>query len=308
MDDPPFPRRAASCYDEMRREAEELVQWWRERLTDETAGTGALVGAIGDTRIHPRAEEALARILGDLEVVAEVWARQVVDLSERSEDPGGGASAANVRSWAPAGLLPDDPDLYALMDRLERRLLQPLALATTATLMAECMPAPLSDGRAVLAAYRSVRRAIPPPGSSSPIAAANARWRLVGLHVVDPPQDALSVLQAALMELSAALASPPIGEACDAARRILLRSAARAATTSDALVGDLARVLALLDMPADRASMELRSLLQADFPGELRLDLRQAALYRNLTQRTIPLVLDFHRVTPALFDGPDPDS
>ncbi|MCF6506571.1 hypothetical protein E9549_03985 [Blastococcus sp. MG754426] len=305
MDDPAFPRRAASRYEDMRREAEGLVHWWRKRLADEMAGADPVGGAAGEARIDPRAEEALVRILGDLEIVAEVWTRPSADHSERPED-GGGAIVGGVRSWAPAGLLPDDPDLYALLDRVEHRLLQPLALATSDSMMARSLPAPLSDGRAVLAAYRSARRAIPVPGSSRAITAANGRWRLVGLHVVDPPEDALGVLQAALMELSAALAWPSMDEAGDAARRILLRSAARAATTPDALVGDLARVLALLDMPADRATLELRSLLAADRCGEVRLDLRQAELYRCFAQRTIPLVLDFHRVTPSLFDDPGP--
>jgi hypothetical protein len=304
MDDPAFQRRAASRYEGMRKEAEGLVRWWRKRLTDETAGTDSEAGSAGAARIDPRAEQALARILGDLEIVAEVWARTVAD-PECSKGRGRSA-AGGVRSWAPAGLLPDDPDLYALVDRAERRLLRPLALVTTDSVMAECMSAPLSDGRAVLAAYRSVRRVIPPPGASRAIAAANGRWRLVGLHVVDPPGDALEVLQAALTELSAALASPPVDEARDAARRILFRLAARAATTPDALVGDLARVLALLDMPADRATMELRSQLRSDPCGEVRLDLRQAELYRAFAQRCIPLVLDFHRVTPSLFDDPGP--
>ena len=305
MDDPALPPRAASRYEDMRREAEGLVHGWRKRLTDETARADPVVGAAGDARIDPRAEEALARILGDLEIVAEVCTRQSADGSERPPH-GNDVTVGGVRSWAPAGLLPDDPDLYALLDRVERRLLRSLALATSDSMMAQSLPAPLSDGRAVLVAYRSARRAIPPPGSSRTIAAANGRWRLVGLHVVDPPQDALGVLQAALMELSAALASPPMDEARDAARRVLLRSAARAATTPDALVGDLARALALLDMPADRATLELRSLLSADPSGDVRLDLRQSELYRSLAQRTIPLVLDFHRVTPSLFDDPTP--
>ncbi|MGY1836362.1 hypothetical protein ACI79P_14785 [Blastococcus sp. SYSU DS0510] len=302
MDEPAFRQRAASRYEEMRGEAEGLVRRWRSRLADDAAGAEVPAGA----RIDPRAEEALARILGDLEIVADVWARRSADRPERSPGHASGATGGGVRSAAPAGLLPDDPDLYALLDRVERRLLRPLALAVADTAMARCMPAPLSEGRTVLAAYRTARRAIPPPGSSRAVAAANGRWRLVGLHVVDPPADALGVLQAALMELSAALASPPVGEAGDAARRILLRVAAAAVATPDALVGDLARVLALLDMPADRATLELRSLLRSDAAGEVRLDLRQAELYRSFAQRTIPLVLDFHRVTPTLFDDPDP--
>ncbi len=107
------------------------------------------------------------------------------------------------------------------------------------------------------------------------------------------------------MELSAALASPPLEHPQDATRRILLRLAARAVTTPDALVGDLARLLALLDMPADRATLELRSLLDASSSDGVRLDHRQAEFYRTFAQRTIPPVLDFHRVTPSLFDDPD---
>jgi hypothetical protein len=305
MDDPTFDRLAASRHEQLRREALDLVRWWRERLAGEASAAGPVGGCGRGPEVDPRAEEALARVFGDLEIVARAWARRSVSGVERHAGGRSGAVAGGVRAWAPAGLLPDDADFYALLDRVERRLLRPLVVTVGDSLMAECMPAPLSDGHALLEVYRSMRRAIPPRGDSLPIAAANGRWRLVGLHVVDPPEDAIRILHAGLMEMSAALSSPPLDEPLDTTRRILLRLAARAATTPDALVGDLARVLALLDMPADRATLELRSLLGAGSVDGVRLDHRQAELYRDFAQRTIPLVLDFHRVTPSLFDDSD---
>ncbi len=308
MDDAAFERLSATHYEELRSDALALVRWWRERLAPEVTVTDSAGGPDGGPLLDPQLEEALGRVFGDLEIVAEVWARRVTDGADRARERSFRVSASGARPAAPAGLLPDDPDLYALLDRVERRLIRPLAATARDSSLADCMPAPLSDSRSVLAAYRQVRGAIPPPGDSLPITAANGRWTLVGLHVLDLPEGAVRVLQTALMELSAALASPPLEHPQDATRRILLRLAARVGATPDALVGDLARILALLDMPADRATLELRSLVTARPCDGVRLDHRQAELYRAFAQRTIPLVLDFDRVTPSLFDDPDPGS
>ncbi|MCZ2837983.1 hypothetical protein [Modestobacter sp. VKM Ac-2985] len=94
--------------------------------------------------------------------------------------------------------------------------------------------------------------------------------------------------------------------------RTLRHLATRATTAPEVLVGELARVLALLDMPADRTSAELRALVASGWPTAIRLDHRGAELYREFAQRTIPLVLEFDRLLPSLFDesagnerGPD---
>jgi hypothetical protein len=301
MDDAAFERLTADCHEELCREALALVRGWRRRL----ALDGSMAGQDGRGSPDPRVEEALDRVLGDLEVVAAAWARQEANRAERVGHPSATSPTGRARPSGPAGLLPDDPDLYALFDRVERRLLRPLALIGRESPLAEGMPAPLSDAPSVLGAYRRVRAAIPPPGSACPVTAEGGRWALVGLHVLDLPQEALLVLEAAVVELSAALAAPPLRPARDATRRIVLRLAARADATPDALVGEFARIVALLHLPADRATLELRSLLEAGACDGVRLDRRQAEFYRVVAERTIPLVLDFHRVAPSLFDEPD---
>jgi hypothetical protein len=210
------------------------------------------------------------------------------------------------RSWAPAGLLPDDPDVYALLERVEHRLLQPLAISTSpVTVLTEELPVPVADGLALLAAFRRVCDAVPPLGSSRSIVGTNGHRGLVGLHVLRPPAAPMTLLQAGLREMSAALASPPLTAPQDTTLRILARMAARAATTPEVIVGDLARALALLDMPADRVSLELRRLMTNSPPGAIRLDQVQAEHYRKFARRVATLVLDFDRLLPGRSDDLD---
>ncbi len=177
MDDPAFERLSASHYEELRSEALKLVRWWRERLAREVPVADSAGGPEGGPLLDPQLEEALGRVFGDLETVAEVWARKVAGGADRARERSSRVLASGARSAAPAGLLPDDPDLYALLDRVERRLLRPLAAIAPESPLVDCMPAPLSDGQSVLTSYRQVRRAIPPPGGSLPITAANVDGR-----------------------------------------------------------------------------------------------------------------------------------
>jgi hypothetical protein len=246
---------------------------------------------------------ALARVVADLGLLAGCHGR-IRGGAAPASPVGGGEAPGAPRSWAPAGLLPDDPDLYALLARVEQRLLRPLAMVPPSggPTGAAHLPDPLSDGTGLLAAFRRVLDGVPPPGSSRPLVGPNGRWKLVGLHVLPPRPVEVSRLEAALAEMSAALAPLPLRVSQQATLRTLRHLAAHAATTPEVLVGELARVLALLDMPADRTSAELRALVSRGWPTSIRLDHRGVELYREFAHRTIPLVLEFDRLLPSLFD------
>jgi hypothetical protein len=311
----PFAQLPPEDHEQLRREVLALAWRWRRREgvyppgareADRPAADRA--GASGDA-----VDAALSRVLADLDGLAVCISQTPQDrtrpgASARGWPPDGARAAAPARAWAPAGLLPDDPDLYELLHRVERRLLRPWAAATSPPAgapLAQRLPVLVADGPRLLAAYRRVLDTLPPPGSAQPIWGTNGRWKLIGLHVLSARADTdVACLQAALGEMSAVLAGPPLSRRQETALSTLRDLAGRSATTPEALVGDLARVLSLVDMPADRASLELRSLLSSR-PGVLRLDHVQSELYREFTKRVITLILDFDRLLPSLFDGAD---
>jgi hypothetical protein len=296
----------AGAYEQLRREALALAWRWQQRMRDGAPAIEGCAGVAQDAPADPGLEAASARVLAALRLLSDACARAAAPAEGARSTPSDPPCGAAVhRSWAPAGLLPDDPDVYVLLERVEHRLLQPLAAATrAATMFTDQLPVPVANGPALLAAFRAVCDAVPPLGSSRSIVGTNGRWDLIGLHVLHPPAAAMTLLQAALGEMSAALASPPLTVPQDTTLRTLMRLASRAGTTPEVLVGDLARALALLDMPADRATLELRHLLTSSPPGGIRLDHAQSGSYREFAQRVAVLVLDFDRLLPGPLDDP----
>jgi hypothetical protein len=296
----------ASAYEELRREALVLAWRWQQRMADAVPAFESSVGVTRDASADPGLEADSVRVLAALRMVADACARAVKPADGARSTPSAPPRSVGVqRSWAPAGLLPDDPDVYVLLERVEHRLLQPLAAATRpVTMLTEELPVPVANGPALLAAFRAVCDAVPPLGSSRSIVGTNGRRNLVGLHVLHPPVAPMTLLQAALGEMSAALASPPLTAPQDTTLRTLMRLASRAGTAPEVIVGDLARALALLDMPADRATLELRHLLTVSPPGGIRLDHAQAERYREFAQRVTALVLDFDRLASGRSDDP----
>ena len=196
-----------------------------------------------------------------------------------------------------AGLVPDDPQLYELLDTVGAQLLENWPTAFPA---GRARP-PLSrlDADDLRAAWSATVAAVPAQGSADRLLATNGRWQLIGLHLLDLPVGPLAVLQAAVFDLSAALADREAGRLEPA---VVPEVGRRSRATPERVVGDLARALALLDLPADPATRLLRGLIAAPHDTPLRLDHRAAEAYRQLARRTTSLLVPFKDLLPTFRD------
>ncbi|MPY61997.1 hypothetical protein [Streptomyces spongiae] len=182
-----------------------------------------------------------------------------------------------------------DPDLDAQCERVEERLLVPLAGSIRGT----GDDALCADG---LAAFRRIRTELTDAVARGPrVWTPNGRWEHEGLRIARIPVRDTDVLYALLRELSAALVSPPDlpgPSGVVAALRATVPSTGPAEDTAVGLVGALARVLSLVDLAPDADTAALFAVLEAAGGEDVRLTYAQEDAWQRLAHRVTMLLTE----------------
>lgn len=182
-----------------------------------------------------------------------------------------------------------DPDLDAQCDRVEERLLAPLA------------ESPLGAGEHALcvdglAAFRRIRAALADAVARGPrVWTPNGRWEHEGLRIVGIPTRDTDVLYALLRELSAALVADPDlpgPSGAVSALRGMFPSTGPGEDTAVGLVGALARVLSLVDLAPDADTTALFAVLEAAGGEDVRLTYAQEDAWQRLAHRVTMLLTE----------------
>jgi hypothetical protein len=182
-----------------------------------------------------------------------------------------------------------DPDLDAQCDRVEERLLVPLAGATRGT----GDHALCADG---LAAFRRIRTALTDAVARGPrVWTPNGRWEHEGLRIASIPARDTDVLYALLRELSAALLTEPDlsgPPGVVAALHGTIPSTRPTEDTAVGLVGALARVLSLVDLAPDADTTALFAVLEAADGEDVRLTYAQEDAWQGFAHRVTMLLTE----------------
>lgn len=186
-----------------------------------------------------------------------------------------------------------DPDLDAQCDRVEERLLAPLAESSRGT----GGHALCADG---LAAFRRIRTALADAVARGPrVWTPNGRWEHEGLRVAEMSTRDTDVLYALLRELSAALVADPGLPGPGAgpsgavtALRGMFPSTGPGEDTAVGLVGALARVLSLVDLAPDADTTALFAVLEAAGGEDVRLTYAQEDAWQRLAHRVTMLLTE----------------
>ncbi|MEW2397126.1 hypothetical protein [Streptomyces sp. NPDC046862] len=184
-----------------------------------------------------------------------------------------------------------DPDLDAQCDRVEERLLAPLAASPRET----GDDALCADG---LAAFRRIRTALTDAVARGPrVWTPNGRWEHEGLRIAEISTRDTDVLYALLRELSAALVADPglpgAGPSgAVTALRGMFPSTGPGEDTAVGLVGALARVLSLVDLAPDADTTALFAVLEAAEGEDVRLTYAQEDAWQRLAHRVTMLLTE----------------
>ncbi|MFJ8360047.1 hypothetical protein [Streptomyces sp. NPDC093984] len=176
-----------------------------------------------------------------------------------------------------------DPELDAQCDRVEQRLLVPLAGAPREG----CDHALFADG---LAAFRRVRATLAEAVARGPrVWTPNGRWEHEGLRVVQLPAEETDLLYALLRELSGALVASPQPSGGVAA---FLGEVSSNGESAAGLVGALARVLSMVDLAPDADTEVLFTALKAPGSEDVRLSYAQEEAWQRLAHRVTMLLTE----------------